>query len=216
MCLLIKEWNVKSMNKQQFWNAWAWNPDGFGMMSLETGKIFKTLDKKTAWEFYKSQIWNNIIHFRFWTSWSHSLEMIHPFKIWKWIYLFHNWVLDNLPEDTLSDTATMCRHFESMYLTSKQIFNNNFIYILEKISEGYNKFIVATKWDFYIVWERLWFWIWDNWYSNNWAGVKHSDYYWVIKRNWVNKKLNKKEEDEYWDKYYNDLEEDYYGKLDYR
>lgn len=105
MCIaILKRSGTRSITDEEFDNCWAKNDDGFGCIWQEkkgkkmTVNTYKTLDKEEAKAFFdmiqaKDNVFDIAFHFRIGTSWYQDLSNCHPFYVWQWYYMIHNWVM---------------------------------------------------------------------------------------------------------------------------
>ena len=176
MCLLFMQGtNKKKLSREEFNSAWDSNPDWFGLYIAKGDdvRILKSQDKNIAWNMYDNNTkkkWDYdllIWHFRLGTHWPNSKWLLHPFPLWDWSYLFHNWIINITALPNESDTSTLALFFKSLNINTEQVFSETFFEILEAVAWTYNKFIVAHWSDYMIVNEHLGHWEKDTWFSNS-------------------------------------------------
>ena len=108
MCIAINCDKGARITKEHFMNSWENNPDGFGMLWADQGKLlsWKTLtDPEKAYENYiriadqvgdKSEM---VLHFRIGTHGGKNMSNCHPFYVNENLAFVHNGMLDiNIPE----------------------------------------------------------------------------------------------------------------------
>lgn len=177
MCLLLlhkkeEKKKTKLLTFKEFQSAWLSNPHWFWMAVVNDWQfnIYKSRTLYEAWDLYKRATENFeliVAHFRMWTSWGYSLDLIHPFNLNKDTYLFHNWVMqieELTPFD--SDTSSLSKIIFEWKYNNKQIFN--YVPRLLEAIWTWDKFIIINnKWHYKIVNEKGGSWIDNSWFSNS-------------------------------------------------
>lgn len=178
-------------------NAFAHNSDGFGIMTVQDGRIVqaKTMGGLAAiWNLFKSfDGHDRIVHFRFATSGTKNLANCHPFSVLKKdegapfdLAMVHNGVISNFTEvkSQHSDTA----NFVSQFLTPLLSFAPDAIFddlgkkAVANIIDGGRLIFLAGDGRVSIINEDSGSWKDGIWYSNEYSlrgwGRGYSYYGW--------------------------------------
>lgn len=173
MCLIIVN-DGQLVDEQDFIDYWKMNPDGFGMMWSENGKIrtYKKLrDKYTAYDNYintwcKNNITGLTLHFRLSTHGTDNYKNCHPFMIGKNLAFMHNGIITKMPKDRKRSDTNLFNEIILKQLP-EDFLNNSAIIEMMGHYIGYSKLVFMDQnGKIEIVNEHLGDWENGNWYSN--------------------------------------------------
>lgn len=127
MCVIIHQpKDNRQVTFEEFQSSWQSNPHGFGLMYHHWGKVCieKSMKMMDAWDIYsnlsKELEWETdfVLHFRYSTHWTITLQNVHPFHCGNGKYLVHNGVLgytsDKPWQEDFSDTRLLAKTLEDI------------------------------------------------------------------------------------------------------
>ena len=115
MCLIIHQPSGHTLSRRDFTDIAERNPDGFGIMTAHDGvlKTFRTLGSiDDAFALYVRHASGraSVLHWRYATHGTVTLDNVHPFKLTNDIAFVHNGMLScGTPQSAQSDTAHLAR-----------------------------------------------------------------------------------------------------------
>lgn len=165
MCIIVEK--KQGVTIPQSWHNewWVNNSDGMGVVFWEAGKpcVFRTLDKQAAFDFLGKLDGEAIIHYRFATHGTKTLDMAHPFEIIKGVYFIHNGIVDAPADEdaSLSDTARLVRHVLRPMLDNainpvEFVRSTSFRFLLEKLLGTSNRAVICDEAGYVIYNEKAW------------------------------------------------------------
>jgi len=180
MCLIILKTPEGNITKDILKQAFINNPDGVGFAYTNYNnivvekRIYKKDEFKIFYIHYKEfekkarQLNSNLlIHFRYATHGKISIDMCHPFEVYKGLIFAHNGIIfrNEYKNELVSDT----------YLYNEKVLkqlpkgfhrNNAILELIKKDVGDFNKFVFLDKDDIYkIVNEEKGQWLNGCWYS---------------------------------------------------
>lgn len=142
MCMLLIKPQGVTLPPIYFDSLWRCNPDGLATYCVETGELFKTLDKTVAFEHLESSHdVELVVHFRLGASGDSLKDQLHGFSVCmdEWL-LFHNGVLSSVygvDGMGLSDTQVLATLFRDKTL-------QELVDYVEK-HEKWSRFLLVSK-----------------------------------------------------------------------
>lgn len=116
MCLIIHKPEGKRIDHEYALDAEMSNPDGFGIVYLDTGQVIKQLDysREDMWAKHLDTDRPLVCHWRFATVGKVTKRNIHPFHFGGGNYLFSNGTVASLGTKKKSDTAVVAGYLNSL------------------------------------------------------------------------------------------------------
>lgn len=177
MCLIIVKPFGKTFDKQHLIEAAKTNTDGIGMsyrvnsahQEFPTVYVLKKMDTKTAikdWEIlYTNPNIECVIHLRYGTHGSNTIENVHPFETSHGYFMHHNGILNIKTQGNMTDTETYM--IEKINIAPDPIRPLDKKWFEDDIG-AYNKFVFHTPSGVEFMNEKSGHWNKTNgcWYSN--------------------------------------------------
>jgi predicted glutamine amidotransferase len=122
MCVILHK--TAPVKEQDIIDAYNYNPDGFGVMYQENGKVVTDkgmydLDTILAKLWYLQDI-EYVAHFRITTRGKTNDDNCHPFRVSDKIWMMHNGTLNiNIANKDMSDTWHFSKLLQSTKITNK-------------------------------------------------------------------------------------------------
>lgn len=179
MCLIIAKPFGKTFDKNHLLEAAKTNRDGIGMsyrvrtlegQELPTIRVVKSMDMRKAiadWEaIYTHPNFECVIHLRYGTHGSVSLDNVHPFTTTHGYHMHHNGILPIKTWDNMTDTECYMNSVIDNY-SGELLFNEFNRREIESDIGAYNKFVFHTPSGIEIMNEASGHWHSNGcWYSN--------------------------------------------------
>lgn len=139
--LFIKESDV-TIPETYHNSLWSHNSDGMGVWNFDSKELFKTLDKKEAFDYLTlNKDKRLMVHYRFGTSGDKSMSLVHPFDVGNGLILAHNGVLSTFRGKLdKSDTYQLAEMFKGVEASVEDM-----TLYLEKFERGSRFLIVDTN-----------------------------------------------------------------------
>lgn len=205
MCLLFVQNPGAKIPEDKFKDGWDANPDGFGVMWADDGKIItrRSMTKHGALDIWRAEMPNDRVvvgHFRWKTHGDKDIYNVHPFEVTPKLFLAHNGVISVDTKNTkMSDTWHFAQLLKGVVDDIEDLHVEGMQLMISKVIGSSNKVaFMASDGRAMIFGKSLGSEIDDVWYSNTYAfgGVRA---YWA---------------GDEWDGYYSQRYGQRYGKTD--
>lgn len=153
MCLIIVQPAGHTLSRAEFADIYDRNPDGFGIMVARAGKLHThrtvgTLEEARAMYSAHGAGRACVLHWRYATHGTVSLDNAHPFTLTPDVAFVHNGMLScGTPDANASDTAHMARHILAPIARDNPaaLFTDTMRAVLSPLIGTGNKFVVMDR-----------------------------------------------------------------------